>query len=271
MRRGLVLMVAVLFAAVCFGEIKYVFYMIGDGMGSNQVLAAEMYRAEMEGRIGRVPLVMTSFPYFGMATTYSASNGITDSAAAGTALATGKKTNNGCLGVDKDSVAVESIAEQLHKAGWPVGIMTSVAIDHATPGAFYAHVDKRSKYYQIGTQLSETGYEFFGGAGFHQPVNPEDSTAINLYDLCEKKGYTFAHGYKDARSKLSANKLILVQETDGIDRTQGCEALPYAIDRKGGELTLPAITLTAIDYLLPKGRFFMMIEGGKIDNRWPLG
>ena len=265
MKRICLFVFSLMICAVCFGEIKYIFYMIGDGMGPNQVLAAEMYQAEMEGRIGRVPLNMTTFPYTGFATTYSSSNGITDSSAAGTALATGHKTNNGCLGVDKDSVAVPSIAEQLHKEGWPVGIMTSVAIDHATPGAFYAHVDKRNKYYEVGTQLAETGYEFFGGAGFHQPVNPKDSSDINLYDLCEQKGYRFAHGYKDARSKLSANKLILIQETDGIDRTKSSDCLPYAIDREEGDLTLSQITKTAIDYLLPKGRFFMMIEGGKID------
>jgi len=250
----------------CFGEVKYVFYMIGDGMGPNQVLLAETYTAALEGRIGRSPLRMTSFPYTGFATTYSASNGITDSAAGGTALASGHKTNNGCLGVDKDSVPVMSIAEELHNAGWPVGIMTSVAIDHATPGAFYAHVDKRNKYYQIGTQLAETEYEFFGGAGFHQPVNKDDVKAPNLYDYCEHKEYVFAHGYQDAQNKLNAcKKMILIQQTDGIERTKGCDCLPYAIDRKKDDLTLPQITKTAIDFLAPREQFFMMIEGGKID------
>lgn len=263
MKRTCCFVLAFVFATLCFGEIKYIFYMIGDGMGPNQVLAAEMYRAELEGKIGRVPLTMTSFPYTGFANTFSASSGITDSAAAGTALATGHKTNNGCLGVDKDSVPVISIAEQYHNAGWPVGIMTSVAIDHATPGAFYAHVDKRNKYYIIGTQLAESGYDFFGGAGFHKPVDKAEGP--NLYDYCEAKGYTFAHGYKDAQTKLNAQKLILVQENDGIDRNKESESLPYAIDRKDGDLTLPQITETAISFLAPKGRFFMMIEGGKID------
>ena len=265
MKKGLMIIVAMMIAISSYGELKYVFYMIGDGMGSNQVLAAEMYQAELQGRIGRVPLRMTSFPYFGMANTFSASSGITDSAAAGTALATGHKTNNGCLGVDKDSVPVISIAEEWHKEGWPVGIMTSVAIDHATPAAFYAHVNKRSKYYKIGTQLASTGYEFFGGAGFHHPYKKKDPSAPNLYDLCEANGYTFAHGYADAQTKLGADKLILVQANDGIDKNKPSESIPYAIDRKDGDLTLPQIVETAIAYLAPKGKFFMMIEGGKID------
>ena len=101
MKRVIICGLAMLMAISSYGELKYVFYMIGDGMGANQVLAAEMYQAELQGRIGRVPLTMTSFPVFGMATTYSSSNGITDSAAAGTALATGHKTNNGCLRCQK--------------------------------------------------------------------------------------------------------------------------------------------------------------------------
>ncbi len=265
MKRFSLFVFSLFLATVCSGEIKYIFYMIGDGMGPNQVLAAEMYQAEMEGRIGRVPLLMTSFPYAGFATTYSASNGITDSAAAGTALATGHKTNNGCLGVDKDSADVVSIAKQLHDNGWPVGIMTTVAIDHATPGAFYAHVDKRSKYYKVGQQLAESEYEFFGGAGFHQPTDKDSDKSPNLYDLCEMNDYVFAHGYKEAQDKLDVKKLIMIQEEDGLDRSKSSDCLPYAIDRKNRDLTLAQITETAIKFLEPNGRFFMMIEGGKID------
>lgn len=251
--------------AGCFGEVKYIFYMIGDGMGANQVLAAEMYRAELQGRIGRVPLRMTSFPYTGYATTYSTSNSITDSPAGGTALACGVKTNNGGLAVDKDTTSVSSIAEEMHDAGWPVALITSVAIDHATPAAFYAHLQGRKRYYEIGKRLAHTGFEFFGGAGFHQPVDPPDTTAINLYDYCEQNGYTFAHGYKDAQAKLNAGKLIMVQADEGIDRTKSTDCLPYAIDRKEGDLTLAQITETALKYMESKEQFFMMIEGGMID------
>ena len=69
-------------------QAKYVFYFIGDGMGVNQVNGTEMYLAEQEGRIGVKPLLFTSFPVASMATTFSATNSVTDSSAAGTALAT---------------------------------------------------------------------------------------------------------------------------------------------------------------------------------------
>ena len=54
-------------------QAKYVFYFIGDGMGANQVLAAEMYQAALQGQIGRVPLLMSQFPYSGQAATFSTS------------------------------------------------------------------------------------------------------------------------------------------------------------------------------------------------------
>lgn len=88
-------------------------------MGSNQVLGAEMYRSALQGQpLGRVQTLMTTFPYSGSASSYSKSNGITDSAAAGTCLATGKKTKNGMLGLDQDSAFIPTIAEELKAQGW---------------------------------------------------------------------------------------------------------------------------------------------------------
>ena len=82
-------------------EVKYVFYFIGDGMGVNQVMAAEMYRSAIHGAsFGREQTLMSTFPYSGIASTYSKSSEVTDSSAAGTCLATGTKTTNGVLGLD---------------------------------------------------------------------------------------------------------------------------------------------------------------------------
>lgn len=266
MKRTTCLFVAILFSVLSFAQAKYIFYFIGDGMGTNQVLASEMYLAELEGRIGRKQLLLTQFPYSGQVTTFSASNGITDSAAAGTCLATGTKTNNGTLGLSPQKDTLRTIAEILQQQGYGIGIMTTVAIDHATPAAFYAKVPDRHQYYEIGTQLAYTNFDFFGGAGFHKPVNKHNKKTPNLYDLCEEQGYTFAHGYADAQTKMNTPKLILTQTTDGIDRTKQAGSLPYAIDRQEDALTLRQIVSTAIPYLSQKhDRFFMMVEGGMID------
>ena len=247
-------------------EIKYVFYFIGDGMGANQVLGAEMYRSSIQGEpLGRVQTLMTTFPYSGHASSYSKSNGITDSAAAGTCLATGSKTTNGTLGIDDKGDRLKTIAEILKEEGWGIGIMTTVAIDHATPAAFYAHVPTRDAYYTIGEQLAESKFDFFGGAGFHHPNGENDDQEKNLYRLAEGAGYTIAHGNKEAQEKMDAEKLIMVQATDDQGAKHGSN-LSYAIDRKEGDLTLTEIVSTAIPFLEKRyDRFFMMVEGGMID------
>ena len=264
-------LICILYSVFCilfaYGEVKYVFYFIGDGMGANQVLGAEMYRSALQGEpIGRVQTLMTTFPYSGHASSYSKSNGITDSAAAGTCLATGSKTKNGMLGLGPDSARLTTIAEELKAKGWGIGIMTTVAIDHATPAAFYAHVPKRSQYYKIGQQLAESHFDFFGGAGFHHPQGKKDDKELNLYRNAEAAGYTIAHGYQEGQQLMAnSQKLILVQKTDDDGAKHG-DNLPYAIDSKAGDLSLKQIVETAIPFLDSRyDRFFMMVEGGMID------
>ena len=271
MKRFVLILCSLLIVLSASAEIKYIFYFIGDGMGSNQVLSAEMYRSAIQGEpLGRVQTLMTTFPYSGHASTYSKSNGITDSAAAGTCLATGSKTNNGTLGLDADGNRLTTIAEDLKTQGWGIGIMTTVAIDHATPGAFYAHVKERNDYYKIGKQLCTSGFDFFGGAGFHHPQGKHDNKSTNLYRLAQDSGYTIVRSFAEARqflnpkSKILNPKLIMVQPCDtGMNHGSN---LPYAIDRKDGDLTLTQIVSTAIPFLDARHeRFFMMVEGGMID------
>lgn len=260
-------------------EVKYVFYFIGDGMGVNQIMAAEMYRSAIHGAsFGREQTLMSTFPYSGIASTYSKSSEVTDSSAAGTCLATGTKTTNGVLGLDVSGDTLRTIAEELKELGWGIGITTSVAIDHATPASFYGHDKKRSHYYQIGQQLITSDFDFFGGAGFHYPEGKHDDEAVNLYRMAEEYGYTIAHGYDEAQALLQqntptstmmpdmvANKIIMVQATDDQGAKHG-ECLPYAIDRKDEDLRLAQIVETGISFLdNSHDRFFMMVEGGMID------
>lgn len=245
---------------------KYVFYFIGDGMGMNQVNGAETYMAALDGKIGVKPLCFGDFPYTAFATTYSASNGITDSAAGGTALATGCKTYNGCLGLLPDSVTVvTSVAKWAHDAGAAVGVSTSVSVDHATPASFYAHQDYRGKYYEVGKDLVASGYEFFAGSDFLKP-NCKDGSEPDLYTQCQNAGYTIARGYKDYQKKAKkADRMIMLQTEAASKIDRG--SIPYAIDRKKGDMTLQEITRAGINFLYKKNpeKFFLMVEGGKID------
>lgn len=265
MKRLSFLLLFCLIAMLSVAQAKYVFMFIGDGMGPHQVLSTEMYLAELDGKIGRKPLLMTTFPYSGQVATFSTSSGITDSAASGTCLASGKKTDNGMIGQTPDGTPAISVASQLKEEGWGVGIMTSVTIDHATPSAHYAHTPSRNNYYIIGTQLAESGFDFFGGSGFYHPQDKENPSAPNLYDLCEQNGYVLAGGYADAKTKIGAEKMIVVPAERLADRSRHAGALPYAIDRKEGELSLPKLVEIAVAQMQQYERFFIMAEGGKID------
>lgn len=250
-------------------QAKYVFYFIGDGMGVNQVQGTELYRGELEGKIGITPIWFTQFPYATTATTFSATNGVTDSAAAGTALATGNKTQNGTIGMKQDlQTEVSSVAVWAKSKGCRVGVTTSVSVDHATPAAFYAHDPSRGSYYKIGTDLYKAGFDFYAGSDFIDPNNKDnkDGNSENLYTMAEKNGYTIARGYKDYLKKCKkADKMILFQSEKASEKDR--TAIPYAIDRTKEDLTLADITRSAINFLskdLSKG-FFLMVEGGKID------
>ena len=141
---------------------KYIFYFIGDGMGLGPVMATEQYNRQVLKNTD--PILMLRFPIVSSAMTYSADAPVTDSAAAGTALSTGHKTRNGMLGMDADTVAVNSIAKYLKEKGYGIGITTTVPIDDATPGAFYAHQPNRGMYNEITGDMVASDYNFFAGS-----------------------------------------------------------------------------------------------------------
>ena len=237
---------------------KYVFYFIGDGMGPSHVLGTELYMGELKGEIGRpTKLCFTQFTRSALVTTFSKSNGVTDSAASGTALATGSKTKNGYLGVTMDGTPVYSVAHAAKKAGYAVGVSTTVGINHATPGAFYAHQPGRSKFYEIGKDMVTAGYDFYAGGDLLGTAENRNE----VYESAKEQGYTIARGIEEYKQNgKNAQKLMLYQKEVSTE-------LPYAIDRDEDDLTLAQITEAGIEFLGKKSKkgFFLMVEGGKID------
>lgn len=77
----------------------------------------------------------------------------TDSAAAGTALATGVKTYNSAIDVDDFGQPVEFISEIAKDLGKAVGVVSSVPVTHATPATFGAQNINRNNYGEIGRQM----------------------------------------------------------------------------------------------------------------------
>ena len=114
------------------GEAKNTIIFVGDGMGTSQrdlILAT----VGLEGE-----LAMDDMPYEGRSHTNSADpeTFVTDSAAGGTALATGVKTYNGAIGVDANEEPVETVLEQAKQAGKATGLVTDSQVTDATPASF---------------------------------------------------------------------------------------------------------------------------------------
>lgn len=116
-----------------------------------------------------------------------------------------QQDQNGAIGVLKDlETPVNSVAVWAKEAGHKVGIATSVSVDHATPAAFYAHAAGRSSYYSIGKDLYRTGFDFYAGSDFLEPVDKSGKDTENLYDLAAKNGYAIARGYKDYQKRAKS-------------------------------------------------------------------
>jgi alkaline phosphatase len=243
-------------------KVKYVFLFIGDGMGVAQVNLAQGYLAALDDKIGLKPLTFTAFPQVGLVSNYANNQLITCSAAAGTALATGNKTNTGRISMDPTgTVPYESIATKAKKSGFKVGILTTVSIDHATPSAFYAHLPERDMYFQIGVQLTHSGFDYFAGGGFVAPEDTLDGMLVNLVDLAKENGYKVVNTRADFEKLAPGEVKTLVQSP----RLAGEASMPFYIDMDPGDLTLADYTAKAINLLTNDKGFFMMIEGGKID------
>jgi len=276
---GLAMMVA---GSSAWAEMpKYVFFFLGDGMSSAQIQATEAYLTTINGGSATLAkdlmksenrLNMCKMPVQGMQTTYDAHALMTDSASAGTAFACGVKTMSGVIGMDETmTIPYKSVAELAFESGKKVGVISSVSLDHATPAAYYASVTNRGYLNKIATQLTETGYDFFGGGGFSSPTAPARSgdTSNNIWSHLTDKGYSVINS-RDAMMALKRNpknKVVCINPY-----LQDAAAMPYAIDRPNTNLSLKEMTEVAISCLKNGKRkhcgndgFFLMVEGGKID------
>ena len=268
MRKVLLLLPVVLFMLISGCNVnnpepkaKYVFLFIGDGMGLNQVYSTELYLAALENKHGNESLSFSNFPVQSYVTTFAANSLITCSAASGTALASGFKTNNGVLNKDTSlTIDYETIAQKAKKQGYKIGILSSVAIDHATPAAFYAHQDSRGMYYEISMEMPNYDFDYFGGGSFHYPNGRNDSMP-NSIENAISKGYNFVDTQEKFDKLKNGDEKVFAVSPELYPHGE----FYWEIDKKEGEISLADFTKKGIEVLEnPKG-FFMMVEGGKID------
>ncbi len=227
-------------------EIKNVIIMIGDGMGFNHLYSTQdVYGIELD--------MLTRTEYQGQSMTYSSSSPITDSAAGGTALATGSKTCNNCIGVyPLDTLQViatpMNITEVAMEYELSTGIVTSDLITGATPSAFSAHVRDRDMSSEIFAQQVANNIDLIWGS----------SSSEVTQDACDENGKILVDSLSDVKALEFGEKSI--GQFDSNTLWRGTD--------NGDNPTLSELTEEAINILnQDNDGFFLMVEGAHIDKR----
>ena len=286
------------------GRAKNVILFVADGMDPTTVAAARIFDCQSRGEEGEENLLsFEKFPNLAMSKTYTTDYQVADSAGTMSAMVTGVKTKSGVLSLndavrhgDCASVAgamTLTLGELAEQAEMSVGVISTAAITHATPGAVYAHVPDRgwatdarlpdeakaAGCKDIARQLIEFPYGdgidlAFGGGRAHflpkETPDPEDEGASGARgdgrDLTaewtsKSSDHLFVWNEAQFNAAPSSAKILALFETSHLE---------YEADRaedKGREPSLADMTSKAIEILSqnPNG-FFLMVESGKVDH-----
>ena len=253
---------------------KYVFMFIGDGMGNPQVTATQYYKGAVANPDSEFPvpadLSFTQFPYLGMVTTYDASSFCPDSASTATSMASGEKTLSGVINYDVTlTIPFKLITEYAKEAGYRIGVVSSVSLDHATPAAYYAKQPSRNDYYEIAVQgVTGDTVDYLAGGGFKKPTGADkENPQPDIMELAVENGWSIPETNDEIRSLNSESGRVLAINPV----LQDSKAIHYEIDRERlaaeGEdvLSLADFVKAGINVLDNENGFFLMCEGGKID------
>ncbi len=255
MSKRWVWLLSLLLCLSLFTYAKNVILFIGDGMGPSQISVANY----VSQKLFNEQLCFYSFPTISLIDTNNATGGVTDSAAAATALATGVRTNNGVVGLNSNGKSVTNTPEKAKAIGKAVGIITDNYITDATPAGFVAHTASRSNSQEIAKAFLDLKPEVFMGMGItpFQKYYQNGESRDLIQELIDSN-YSILLGRNDL-IKTDSNKIV------GFFTN-----LDYAFlhdDISTNPPTLREMTKKSLEALAghEKG-FFLMIEGGWIDG-----
>ena len=219
---------------------KNVILLIGDGMGRNHVHAGEVYNESK--------LAMQNFPYSVHVETCSYDAEVTDSAAGATAMATGKRTNNGCVALDPiTEEPLETIVDIAASLGKRTGVITTDELTGATPMGFASHSALRGSVGDLFAGIKSSNVNLFISNDFSGEVNVMNAgykkigQPANISEATEEKIYGIYNIMAYTKESMHVGKDYC--SFDGIVT----EALEYLSKDEDG--------------------FFLMAEGALIDKR----
>lgn len=242
---------------------KNIILLISDGMSLSQVSTYRLLKGGPNERIS-----VDKFPISGIVLTHSEDAIITDSASSATAYSTGKKTNNGALGTDKNKEVLENFTEIITKYGYVSSLISTSEITHATPAAFASHVDSRRKTDEISIQMMDSDVLTILGGGRHfflpEEMGGKRSDGLNLLEQVQSSHTllttkaeldTFDFSNKGRLVGLFADEALRDKETpeNHVFEPTSSEMLNFAINRSD-QFTSDGC----------KG-FFIMLEGSQVD------
>lgn len=236
-------------------EAKNIIYMIPDGFNADYATNYRHFKGED---------AVWDHHLKGMYSTYSADSNITDSAAAGTAMSTGVKTNNGTIGLDPEGNPQQTILEASKEKDMSTGLVATSTITHATPAAFGAHVNDRNNETEIARQLIDNEIDVLLGGGknnFLPESEGGNQTEVNVLQQAEEQGYQLVENRNqllEADINLDNEKLLGLFADDAL--------APEMHRNTEEEPSLAEMTQTAINTLKKdEDGFFLMVEGSQID------
>lgn len=239
----LILLLASQICCVSGTDVKNVILLIGDGMGFPQMHVTKIVHKNltMEG---------FNWTFVGYELTDSLSGEVPDSAAAGTAIATGFKTYNGMvstLALNNRTINLTTVLEVAKRINKSTGLVTTTKLSDATPAVFASHVESRKLKHEILEQMISKVDVLLGGG----------AKEFDLLKKAESCGYEIVYD-KRSLENVKCKKLIGLFSQSHI---------PYVLDRDNNTPSLLDMTKKAIEILSKnENGFFLMVEGSRIDD-----
>lgn len=240
---------------------------IGDGMGIHQMSLGRLHGYGPKGKkkVYEQKLFMDGLELLAMQSTSSNNSIVTDSAAAGTALAVGQRVDNKQIGVpaSKGKKRLPSLTDELKDKGYNIAIVTTTRITHATPAAFYSHVEHRDLEIDIAKQIESSKVDILIGGGKNvtnrDPKSGEKTEAKIQACTGKLKVLTTYASLMNSLKNPSRGKIIAALADSH---------LPYEIDRKAKtEKSLNDLVQAVMDHLEKQGKpYCLIIESGRIDH-----